>query len=95
MGLSAKKETALSSQERVGSFSLFPNPGRSILSATDSLDNCGTLPHLAEGLGVNYGEPFSVVVEVGVGTLEGLALTFHGISEKPFKSRFHPKPDYQ
>jgi hypothetical protein len=22
-------------------------------------------------------------------------LTFHGISEKPFKSRFHPKPDSQ
>ncbi len=27
--------------------------------------------------------------------IERMNLTFHGISEKPFKSRFHPKPDSQ
>ncbi len=32
---------------------------------------------------------------IPAGTEAIFELTFHGISEKPFKSRFHPKPDSQ
>ncbi len=34
-----------------------------------------------------------LLIDFGVDPSE--VLTFHGISEKPFKSRFHPKPDSQ